>query len=228
LGYFRLIFDFYNYINGINPILMASKLFLPDPTLWKLVQDGDKEVFTYLYRKHATELYRYGIKISNDSILVEDVIQEVFCRLWEMRKDITINSSIKFYLFSTFRREIIKQVSKNSQMENLNGDLPNQQVELSLHEILVQNQISLESNQKMERALDALSKRQREAIYLKYLEGLSYDEISKLMGIQVPSLYNLIFKALKFLKNHLLQNKFLRNTSVLFIMDRAFSPFFIS
>lgn len=204
---------------------MADYLFLPDPSLWKMVQEGDKDVFTYIYRKYATELYRYGIKIGNDPVLVEDVLQEVFCRIWDLKKDISINQSIKFYLFSTFRRELVKQLSKQSNTESLNNQNATPQLEFSLQELLIENQITLESHQKMVKAMDALSKRQKEAIYLKYIEGLSYEEISKLMNIQVPSLYNLIFKALKFLKNHLLQNNFLRNTPGLIFFDQILSLF---
>jgi RNA polymerase sigma factor (sigma-70 family) len=205
---------------------MADYLFLPDPSLWKMVQEGDKDVFTYIYRKYATELYRYGIKICPDPILVEDVLQEVFCRLWDLKNDISIDRSIKFYLFSTFRRELVKQASKQSNTASLCHQNLTPQLEYSLQEILIENQITLESNQKMEKAMDALSKRQKEAIYLKYIEGLSYEEISKLMNIQVPSLYNLIFKALKFLKNHLLQNKFLRNVQGIFLFDQILTFLF--
>jgi RNA polymerase sigma factor (sigma-70 family) len=195
---------------------------MADAELWKLVQEGNKEAFAHIYRSHASGLYRYGTKITKDSQLVEDTIQEIFCRLWELRNGISINQSIKFYLFTTFRRELIKSQSGSAHIDQIDEKHADLLSEVSLQEILVENQISLESHQKLAFALDALSKRQKEAIYLKYIEDLSYEEISHMMNIQIPSLYNLIFKALKFLKNHLLQNNFFKNIALLPIIYQLF------
>lgn len=60
----------------------------------------------------------------------------------------------------------------------------------------------------MTSSLDNLSKRQKEAIYLRYIQELSYEEISELMGIQVPFLYNLIFKGLRSMKYYLSSSDF--------------------
>ena len=86
----------------------------------------------------------------------------------------------------------------------------------SFQEILIENQITHESSRKITSALDNLSNRQKEAIYLKYLQNLSYDEISELMGIKVPSLYNLVLKGLKSMKQFLTSSDFTAKAVVLF------------
>jgi len=78
----------------------------------------------------------------------------------------------------------------------------------SFQEILIENQITLESSRKINSALENLSARQKEAIYLRYIQSLSYEEISGLMGIQIPSLYNLIFKGLNSMKHFLSSSRF--------------------
>ncbi|HSI74509.1 MAG TPA: RNA polymerase sigma factor, partial [Lunatimonas sp.] len=82
--------------------------------------------------------------------------------------------------------------------------------------ILEQNQISLDVSHKLSRAIDELPLRQKEAIYLRYLQELTYDEISELMGVQIPSIYNLIFKGVKTLKDVLSPSDFSPKLLILF------------
>src|SRR5690606_17849810 len=174
-----------------------------DAELWKMVANGNREVFAEIYTRYSKELYKYGHKFTQDIDLIEDVIQDVYVHIWECRENLIIQKSIKFYLFSAFRRELIKRIKhsrRNQSLEDYPTDVSWQE---SFQEILVENQITLESSQKITSALDNLSLRQKEAIFLRYIQELSYDEISELMRIQVPSLYNLIFKGLKAMKDFL-------------------------
>jgi RNA polymerase sigma factor (sigma-70 family) len=129
-----------------------------------------------------------------------------------------IQKSIKFYLFSCFRRELVKRLKTNHRSESLEEYHLNMSWEESFQEILVENQITLESNQKISKAMETLSVRQKEAIFLRYIQELSYEEISQLMGIQVPSLYNLIFKGIKTMKDFLSSSHFTAKSIVLFLM----------
>lgn len=174
-----------------------------DSELWKLIAMGNQEVFAEIYTRYSKDLYKYGHKFTQDKELIEDAIQDVYVHIWASRKKLIIQKSIKFYLLSAFRRELlnrIKQFRKNQSLGDYPADVSWQE---SFQEILIENQISLESSQKITSALDNLSMRQKEAIFLRYIQELSYDEISELMRIQVPSLYNLIFKGLKAMKDFL-------------------------
>ncbi len=164
---------------------------LEDNELWKLIAKGNQEAFAYIYTAYSKELYRYGYKFTLDSDVIEDVIQDVYVHIWELKKCIFIQKSIKFYLFSSFRRELIKRntiAHKNDSLDDFHSDILWQ---ASFEEVLLENQITLESGNKITKALENLSARQKEAIFLRYIQELSYEEISILMGIQVPSLYNL-------------------------------------
>ncbi len=203
---------------------MQEYASISDLQLWQLVQKGDQRAFSFIYNSYATDLFKYGLKLVAEKAIVEDVIHDLFVKFWSCRDGICINSSIKYYLFSSFRRQMIRELK----FEELRGDgIHEDQLEeiweQSFQEILIENQITLESHAKLKCALEALSNRQKEAIYLRFVEELSYDEISEIMGIQVPSLYNLIFKSLKFLKNHLLQNNFyLKSLLLIFFFKTLF------
>ena len=76
--------------------------------------------------------------------------------------------------------------------------------EKSFLDILEENQVTLQSKTNLGKALEFLPVRQKEAICVRYIHEMSYAEISDLMGIQIPSLYKLIFKGLKTIKERLI------------------------
>jgi len=181
---------------------------LGDAELWDLITAGDRDSFAFIFKAYSKNLFNYGHKFTSETDLIEDVIQDTFVHLWESKERLVIQKSIKFYLISCFRRELVKRLKtnqKNEPLEDYHADMSWQE---SFQEILVENQITLESNQKITKAMETLSVRQKEAIFLRYIQELSYEEISLLMGIQVASLYNLIFKGIKTMKDFLSSSHF--------------------
>ena len=174
-----------------------------DSLIWELISKGDEAAFEYIYVKYVDQLFRYGQKLSKDNQLIEDSIHDVFMCLWEKRKTIFISSSLKFYLLQSMRRDVIKKINKDRKKNDMNQVDPDFLMDSSVQELLLENQIILESDQNVRKAINKLSDRQREAVFLKYMEGMSYEEVSGLMDMKVSSLYNLIMKALKNLSDFL-------------------------
>src|SRR5690606_323530 len=135
-----------------------------DAQLWDLIATGDRDAFAFIFKNYSKNLVNYGHKFTTESDLIEDVIQDTFVHLWESRERLVIQKSIKFYLFSCFRRELIKRLKTNPKNESLEEYHANMSWQESFQEILVENQITLESHQKITRAIETLSVRQKEAI----------------------------------------------------------------
>ncbi|WP_154859530.1 RNA polymerase sigma factor [Cyclobacterium xiamenense] len=190
---------------------------LKDAELWQLVASGNQKAFDHVYFSTAKDLYKYGFRFTLDRELIKDVIQDVYIHIWEVRSVLSIQKSIKFYLFSAFRREVIKRVNAACKFETIDDYHSKISWELSFQEILEENQISLDSAHKLTRAIETLPLRQKEAIYLRYLQELTYDEISELMGVQIPSIYNLIFKGIKTLRAALSPGDFSTKVLILFL-----------
>ena len=72
---------------------------------------------------------------------------------------------------------------------------------LSNEDLIIENEYTKEQSAKLQKALASLSRRQREVVYLRFYQNLSYSEIADLMSMQVESVYNLISKAIGALKN---------------------------
>lgn len=165
-----------------------------DLTVWVRIQRGDKVAFGEVYYDHVDSLYNYGSSFTSDVQLLEDAIQEVFINIWTKRSSISIKSNIKGYLFTSLRRQIISQIGKRNNIE-LSADF--------LEKNTFQNLAFIQADYRMEEVRAEIAKlpnREREAIILKYQEGLSYDDISSLMNLKSQAIYKLVSRGMKKLR----------------------------
>lgn len=170
---------------------------IDEKLIWLKFQSGDMQAYSTLYEAYFRQLYRYGMQIVADSNLVKDSTQELFLHLWRSRENLGQPVSTKSYLFESLRRTLLKELARKQykKQEHLPEDY---HFEISLpHEFnLIDLQVTEEKLKHLEKALQKLTKRQRDAIHLKFYGQLSYEEIAEIMELQVPSVYNLISKAL--------------------------------
>lgn len=186
----------------------VSKLFGQEslgPDLWNKFREGDRTAYETIYKAYIEFLFEYGMKISANEEIVEDCIHDIFIDLWGRRKSLTINRSLKFYLLKALRRRIIyslrsSEKKKCSPMAAMDIRFGN---ELSHEEKMVNDQLNSKRNKAVKNALEHLTKRQKEAVYMKYYCDLEYSEIAAVMSISAESAYNLISKSITRLKNKL-------------------------
>ncbi len=169
--------------------------------LWESFRKGDKEAFAALFREHYGILYRFGNKFTTDTELLEDAIQELFMELWQAKSQGPV-LSVKAYLLKSLKYKLLKAFRKNGKILPIhdNGDMP---FELSHETFLISKQESEEKKKRVIKALERLSHRQKEIIYLKYYQNLSYEEDSEIMNINYQVARNLLYQAIKSLKNML-------------------------
>ena len=176
---------------------------LSDQELWSRLIDGDEGALAFIYDTWFTSLYKYGMKIQADSSLVKDCIHDLFTSLWHSRQQLSVTDNIKFYLFASLKRNIVKH-GKAEGLFNLFRQQPVAQESHmpSYEERLINEQTNKERNLKLAKVIEQLPKRQREILYLRYYEGLSTQETAEIMSLSVNSTYVLLSKALNYLKSH--------------------------
>lgn len=166
-----------------------------DIELWGTAINGDQHAFGVLFRRHYRLLYQYGIKICNEPVIVEDTIQDLFIDIWHNKPDIAIRSvkayllqALKFKLYKTFRSgKAVLEIEK----------FQNEPFELSHDTFMINSLDHLERSKRILEALQILSPRQKEVIYLKIYKGLSYEEVSEIMQLNYQVTRNLLYQALK-------------------------------
>jgi RNA polymerase sigma factor (sigma-70 family) len=173
-----------------------------DLEIWKDFKAGSREAYAYIYRTHYKSLYNYGNKISSNSELVKDAIHDLFIELWKCKERLADTDSIKFYFYRSIRRKIVnelKSINKFTTDEELLLDY-NFELILSPESNLISHQINEEQKENLLKAISTLTKRQKEAIFLRYYEDLSYQEVAYIMSLTINSTYVLISKAIDVLK----------------------------
>lgn len=174
-----------------------------DTELWNAFRRGDEQAFAQIYRNYVKVLYRYGLKITPDTALIEDCIQDLFIEIWDSRARLSETDSIKFYLFRVMRRKIYKRLTQQSSTPYESLDVADILTVDSFESVLIQDQEMATHKDKLQQALALLPVRQREAINLRFFHGFSYEQVADIMDINLQSVHNTIQKAMKLLRAHL-------------------------
>ncbi|MGV3504031.1 MAG: RNA polymerase sigma factor [Adhaeribacter sp.] len=176
-----------------------------EAALWRDFKEGSETAYALIYRKYAYLLYSYGSKICPDQALVEDGIQDLFIKLWVNKSNLGQAPSIKNYLLKSFRRLLKDAMQKHLATQDAIGKDLDFKLSLSFEGEESQQQLQLEKEKKLQEAMEKLSARQKEVIYLRFYKKLPNEEIAEVMAISVPAVYNLVSKALAVLETHIHQ-----------------------
>lgn len=178
---------------------MLSNNIEKDEVLWAHFKSGDTASFVSLFRNYYGDLFNYGCKITDDHSLIEDCIQDLFLDLWRTNGKADI-VSLKAYFFSAFKFKLTKAITKANRTRALNSSFDENKFEISHELFMINDQEDQLLKNKVYNAINELSPRQKEIIYLKFHEGLSYEEVSEIMGLNYQASRNLIYQAVKVLK----------------------------
>ena len=178
---------------------------LDDSTLWLSFKKGNDLAFSILYNKYVQRLYSYGMHSCRDKDLVLDCLQELFTLLWDRREKLSEVTCVNYYLFKSFRRLLMNRLTVGRKFLISLSDRDSYGFDFSpsQEETLIEEEWETERNKKVRNSLHSLTKRQREAIYLKFFNQLSYHEVAAIMDLHVDSVYNLISKSIDLLRKKL-------------------------
>ncbi len=186
-----------------------------DSEIWENFKNGDKSALSYIYFQNFHSMFHYGIKFKNDSEFIKDCIQEVFFKLIKAGKRLGSTDNIRFYLFRALKNSILRELENSRKVDFVDESRLKFESHFSLEEEILQKEKLSLQEKALADALNNLSSRQREIIYLKYECGMEYSQICELMLINTDSARKLVFRAIRSLKE--LINKQI-NSSILFFI----------
>ena len=187
--------------------LLSTKFFmekLTDKFLWKALKEGDLNAFSVLFESYYPDLHSYGLKISKNTAVTEDTLQDFFLYVFEHRENLSDLDIIAPYLFTSYRRFLLKVMKKNNKLTHTDfSEDTFVDLQFTAEEIMTEQETTIFKNKNLSILLNKLPSRQKEAIYLKYYSGLKASEISEIMGINYQSVVNTLHKAIKSLKEEI-------------------------
>lgn len=174
-----------------NPLLQAD-----DQTCWTQFRQGNDVALGQLMTRHVAALYHYGCTFCGKPDLVDDTIQDVFFDLWQQRHRLPDVVYVKTYLLTTLRNRLTDTLRRPNRLL-LRDEWSD--ADLFTGEFLLESQVIEEEQaqtRQIQQLLAQLTKRQREALYLRFYQGLDNEAIADLMQVSKPAVANLISTAL--------------------------------
>ena len=173
---------------------------LPDNELWPSFK-GNRESFSNLFRCYYPILFQYGSKFCPDRDVLKDCIQELFIDLWQSGPNVEVRS-IRAYLLKALKYKIYKHYrdAEKIKTSEVSDDIA---FVVSHENFLIGLQEDRDRTEKVLNAIQQLSNREREIIYLKLYQKLCYDEVVDVMQINYQAARNLFYQAIKSLRKML-------------------------
>ena len=183
-----------------------------DKKLYNDYLNGEKEAFEILYNKYKNKIEYFIYNIVKDYQKAEDITQETF--IYVIQHQMRENSSFKYYIYLVARSKALNYINVEKRRNEItekylaNGD---EQIEKDVLDI-----ITTEENKKeLLESIELLDERYKNAIYLVNIEGLSYEETSKILGETLQNTKTLIHRGKKQLRKILLKKGFNEMNKVL-------------
>jgi RNA polymerase sigma factor (sigma-70 family) len=171
--------------------------------IWARLRAGDRDALLSLYNYYYVGLINYGLHLTGDRELTNDCITQILLRLWDKRQQLPPVENPRAYLHTCLRHELFaekkaertRSAGSRSLERIADGSVP------SYEEYIIQLQTNKAIADRLRKALNRLSRREKELLQLRFFEDLDYDEIASRCGITKRTAYNIIHSALKTLKS---------------------------
>ena len=175
----------------------------PD-VLFQEMKNGNREAYAQIYQLYFTNLYEYGLRLASEKDLVMDSIHDLFVKIWTKRNDLGVVENLKAYLLVSLRRILNNKLQSGKKTRSVNPeDDLFFELRFSTESQYFKKLEETDRRQRLLQAMDQLSPRQKEMIYLRYFEELGYDEIASVMDITIKGAYKLSARSLESLRDML-------------------------
>ena len=148
--------------------------------LWVQFWDGNEMAFSQLYCLCFDDLLAYGRRVGGDNEMVEDLIQDLFLKLYQKKIILEDNTKLRSFLFRALKNLIYNQLLRNAKLQSL----PDYDFAFDL-DYTIDEQLSwmhdLGLSDEVHHILKGLTGHQKEIIYLRFIHEMSFEEISEIM-----------------------------------------------
>lgn len=191
--------------NAKLSLLLPKAHFLPaddlytEQALLTRLSEGDRQAFELIYRRYIRELYQAAYKRLENRELVEDLVQDVFFRLWNRREQLQVDN-LGAYLHTAVRYEVLNYVTRNkaplgfyAPFESILMDSDTPENRLIAKELL----------ELIYKYAETLPEKRKQVFLLHIKDKLSVSEIADELNISAKTVYNHLGTAMNGLRTHI-------------------------
>ena len=162
-------------------------------------QEGSEEAFNELYQYYKGPAVRFCNSILKDIDESENIIQEVFIKIWDRKHAINLELNFTSYLFTIIKNRIFDYLKEIKKKESLKEKYWKHIVEHAQSDKELQEERII----KIQDAIEDLSEKRKKIIKLNYEEGKSYEEIANELNISINTVKNQLVKAKQVIRRRL-------------------------
>jgi RNA polymerase sigma-70 factor, ECF subfamily len=181
---------------------MSRPLTEIDKTVIEGMKNGDMASFDIIYRTYSKRLFGFVLQIIKNDSDAEEIVQEVFIRIWESRRQIDSFSLFDSYLFTIAYNKTISLIRKRLSEKKYIDYVKSLQNISETPEPYDESEFN-KLSEHVNSLVDQLPPRQKQVFKLHRQEGLAYQEIAEKMNISKNTVENHMAKALKFLRQRI-------------------------
>jgi RNA polymerase sigma-70 factor (ECF subfamily) len=178
---------------------------LEEKDLLLRLRKGDVKSFEFLFRFYYEPLLAYAVRILKAEADAEEVVQDLFFKIWRDRKSLKIENSLAAYLYKSVYHQCLNRIRKDKQRQ-----IYREYVSLQPKpELRAEERIQYEElNRKFFELLETMPPRRQTIFKLNRFQGLKYREIAEKLSISVKTVEANMSKALQYLRKHLQEDSF--------------------
>ncbi|TDQ79248.1 RNA polymerase sigma factor [Sphingobacterium yanglingense] len=183
--------------------------------LLQRLKAGDEAAFDEVYTSYSRRIYLKVSRMVKVSEEVEELIQELFVRVWERRDQIDVQKPFAGYLYRIAENMVYDFYRKSARSERHRNAIMN--VSVASYEHIEKDLFQKETDELLDKAIASLPPQCRQAFILCKIEEKSYEEAAAIMGISHHTVHRHIVKASQNLKMYLQQHKDISSTLLLLL-----------
>jgi RNA polymerase sigma-70 factor, ECF subfamily len=162
------------------------------------LNERNERGFEQVFKTHFKDLCRYACTLVRDPEAAEDIVQNVFYRLWEKRKGSALPGSVTAYLYRSVYHESINYLKHQKIKRTHQSHVVRQMNDMT--DTASKKVLLTQLEQRLQTSINELPAQCRTIFQLSRFEELRYREIADRLGISVKTVENQMGKALKFLR----------------------------
>lgn len=164
------------------------------------LKSGEKLAFEILYDRYRSQITRNLLRLVKCEELAEDILQNLFIKVWDIRASLDEQKSFRSYLFRISENMVMDYYRRSSIDKKIRERLVQSGTDIYSH--IEESIFTKEDQEILYAAIEMLPPKRKEVFLLCKLDGKSYKEVSKLLGISHSTINDHLYKAHLFLKKH--------------------------
>ena len=182
---------------------MINQADYTEQTALQRLSEGDETAFDYLFYTYWDHVYAAAYLMTKASDLADDIAQETFLSLWRDRQNVAEVNNLKGFLYTNVKFQVHKLFRHTKVEEAYAVYFRHQQ---SLQQEVPEQEAKLEAKAlelSLEEGIAQLTPQQQRAFKLSREQGLTHEDISKLMGVSKKTVKDYIVRSLAFLRPYI-------------------------